>query len=206
MDALLDGLLDEALQPADAGGRLQPFEQPSEQPPPATKVPDKVRKFPQRGNKPCYSHDGMIDLIIQNPAIHQNALAAHFGYTASWVSQIISSDAFQARLAERKDELVDPTIRATVEQNFKALVTRSLDILMHKLNKHPDDIPDQLALRTMEIASRAAGYGVAADVKPPVAEMHLHLDSLGDRLTNLIQRRRAAVTMENENDPFKEIK
>ena len=51
-----------------------------------------------------YSHDAMIDLIIASPGIQQNTLAIHFGYTVGWISTIMQSDAFQAKLAARKDE------------------------------------------------------------------------------------------------------
>jgi DNA-binding MarR family transcriptional regulator len=138
-----------------------------------------------------YTHDGMIDLIITNPGISQGQLAAHFGYSQSWISQIISSDAFQSRLAERKEELVDPTIRATIEEQFKGLVARSLEILREKLNRPAASIPDNLALRTLELSARAAGYG-ARDMVPPVPtqEMHLHLNVLGERLTELLRAKK----------------
>jgi len=152
-----------------------------------------VEATPVRGGiaKVRYTHDGMIDLIITNPGISQGQLAAHFGYSQSWVSQIISSDAFQVRLAERKDELVDPTIRATIEEQFKGLVARSLDILREKLNRPAASIPDNLALRTLELSARAAGYG-ARDMVPPVPtqEMHVHLNVLGERLTELLRAKK----------------
>ena len=141
-----------------------------------------------------YTHDAMIDMIIENPMISQNQLALRFGYTASWVSQIIASDAFQSRLAERRDKLVDPLIRTSVEENFKALVIRSQEILMEKLNGPSSTIPDQLALRTMELASRAAGYG-ARDTPASVTQvnMSVHLEQLGGNLTNLLQRKKSEV-------------
>lgn len=106
-----------------------------------------------------YSHDAMIDMIVGNPWISQGELAENFGYTEGWVSQVIASDAFQARLAQRKDALIDPHIRATLEERFKGLVARSLDILMAKLERPAKDIPDELALKALEVASKAAGYG-----------------------------------------------
>ena len=87
--------------------------------------PDK----PQKIAKINYSHDGMINLILANRGITQNRLAEHFGYSASWVSQVMSSDAFQARLAERAAEIEDPTLRASVEDSLKGLVARSMEIL-----------------------------------------------------------------------------
>lgn len=143
--------------------------------------------------KIAYSHQAMIDLLIAHPGISQNALAQHFGYTPSWISQIIASDTFQSALAKRREEVVDPVLMASVKENFDALVLRSLDILHQKLNKPAAEIPDNLALRALEIGSRAAGYGVKdASVAPPTtpAEVHIHLEQLGGGLIALLQRKK----------------
>lgn len=140
-----------------------------------------------------YTHDAMVDLIIANPAISQNDLARHFGYSASWVSQVIASDAFQTRLAERSEELVDPTIRATVKDRFEALVLRSLDILRQKLDRPTADIPDQLALRTLDIASRAAGYGAKVEATKVEVNVHQNLEVLGENLVRLLHRKKVEV-------------
>jgi predicted transcriptional regulator len=140
-----------------------------------------------------YSHTAMIDLIIAQPGVSQNEIARYFGYTPAWISQVISSDAFQSALAKRREEIVDPLMRETVETQFKALVSRSLDILQQKLNRPALEIPDNLALRTLEIASRAAGYGAKDDSPPqnntPV-EVNIHLEQLGGGLVALLQRKR----------------
>jgi hypothetical protein len=103
-----------------------------------------------------YTHDAMIDLVIANPAISQNAIAAHFGYSVGWVSRIFNSDAFQARLAQRKGDLVDPSIVLTIEEKLKALAGRSLDIVQEKL----DQIPSfDNAFKVLELSTKALGYG-----------------------------------------------
>jgi len=103
-----------------------------------------------------YSHDAMIDLVIANPSISQTDLAKHFGYTVPWVSRIFASDAFQARLATRKEDIVDPTLMANVKDRIEGLAMQSLQILEEKLaaTKNPD-----LALKCFEISTKAAGYG-----------------------------------------------
>lgn len=106
-----------------------------------------------------YSHDAMIDMIVGNPWISQAELARNFGYTEGWVSQVIASDAFQAKLELRKSELIDPAIRATIEERFKGLIARSIEILMRKLDQPNSLITDELALKALEISSKAAGYG-----------------------------------------------
>ena len=103
-----------------------------------------------------YSHDAMIDLIIANPAISQGMLAQEFGYTQAWVSRIMNSDAFQARLAIRKADIVDPSLVLTIDEKLKALASKSLDVVLERLavTQNPDT-----ALKALEITSKALGYG-----------------------------------------------
>jgi hypothetical protein len=139
-----------------------------------------------------YSHDGMINIILANRGISQNALAAHFGYTAAWVSTVMASDAFQARLAERAAEIEDPVLRASIEDNLKGLVSRSMEILKEKLSAPVSSIPDNLALRTLELSTRALGFGAReSTVNVTVNQVENHLEHLGGRLTDLLHRKRA---------------
>lgn len=155
--------------------------------------------------KTSYTHDAMVDIIIANPAINQNDIARHFGYTASWVSQVMASDAFQAKLLERTQDIVDPTLRATVEERIKSLVIRSIEILKEKLDRPSSAIPDNLVIRTLELSTRAMGYG-ARDTPPaaPAVNMHVHLETLGEGLTQLLRRKKGEV-FEQENDDDKQI-
>lgn len=179
-------------QPSSAGGA--PPEVAPSGAPPKTNGHDTWPSGAARGvQKVSYTHDGMIDLIIANPAILQNDLARQFGYSPSWVCQIIASDSFQARLAERTKELVDPTIRLTIEERFKALILRSLEILKEKLDRPTGDIPDNLALRTFELASRAAGYGARVEQTNVQVNLETHLDDMGDRLTKLLVRKKSEI-------------
>lgn len=103
-----------------------------------------------------YSHDAMIDLMIENPAISQGELAAKFGYTQAWVSRICNSDAFLARLAQRKADLIDPTVAASIEEKLRALASASLDVVLEKvtLTRNPD-----LALNAAKLSTTALGFG-----------------------------------------------
>lgn len=130
--------------------------------------------------KLSYTHDAMIDLIIAQPAISNNQLAAHFGYTAPWVSMIKSSDAFKARLAERRGEIVDPTLTATLQDRFKAVTERSLEVIAEKLAQPAALIPDALALRAAELGAKSMGLGQQAPT--PAGS---NLDALAQRLLAL---------------------
>ena len=103
-----------------------------------------------------YSHDAMIDLIIARPGVKQGELAKHFGYTQAWVSRVMNSDAFLARLAQRKNDLVDPAIALTIDERLRAVAAKSLDVVLEKLELAPSG---DFALEAAEMASKALGYG-----------------------------------------------
>ena len=141
-DSRIPSVYTPIMAPVQAAPSLEALAEQALGTPPATRPSGVIAKM-------RYSHDAMVDLIVQNPWISQNELAATFGYTPGWVSQVIASDAFQARLAERKEEVVDPLIRATIEEQFKGLVARSLEILRQKLDRPAAAVPDKLALRSV---------------------------------------------------------
>lgn len=103
-----------------------------------------------------YTHDALIDMIISNPAVSQGELAKMFGYTQGWLSRVMNSDAFQARLALRKSDVVDPTLVLSIDEKLRALASKSLDVVMDKLavTQNPDT-----ALKALEVTSKALGYG-----------------------------------------------
>lgn len=110
-------------------------------------------------DKVRYTHEAMIDLIIDQPSISQNEIAKYFGYSVGWISQIITSDAFQAKLAERRGELIDPMLVRSLEERFKGLATQSLEVVQKRLEATSDA---DLALKALEITTKALGYGARA--------------------------------------------
>ena len=130
-----------------------------------------------------YTHDAMIDQILANPAISQNELAATFGYTPAWVSLVMSSDAFRERLAERRGEVVDPALTASVEERFRAMTVRSLEVLQEKLSQPATAIPDNLVLKAVELGAKGLGVGGNAPAPAPLPEDRL--ERLAGRLLSL---------------------
>lgn len=135
--------------------------------------------------KVSYTHDAMIDLIIEKGArpggISQREIAAHFGYTEGWISNILASDAFQARMAARREEVIDPRIKATLEERFRALVIRSLTVLEAELEKPA--VKPEVALRAAELGARSLGLGGHAPApRPPDTS---RLERLAERLVSL---------------------
>lgn len=107
-----------------------------------------------------YSHQALADMILTNPAMNRRELAVIFDKSDTWIQYVLNSTAFQIYLEKRKEELIDPVIRMTLEERLNSLATVSADILMTKLTMVPEKLADEkLALRTLEIASKSLGYG-----------------------------------------------
>lgn len=130
-----------------------------------------------------YSHTDMIDFIISNPGISQGALAARYGYTQSWICNVMASDAWQSAMAARREEIVDPQLKLTVDERFRGVTIRSLERLMEKLDAPV--VSDQVVLRAVELGAKAMGIGGNAIVAPPPAD---HLAQLANRLIDLQSR------------------
>lgn len=109
--------------------------------------------------KPSYTHAAMIDMIVAQPEISQRELAARFGFTEGWISQILRSDALRELLAARKAELFDPVVLQGIEKRMEALAMQSLEILQENLQtKRSADV----AIKTLDLTTRALGFGVKA--------------------------------------------
>ena len=72
-------------------------------------------------------------------------------------------------------------------RSFRALVTRSLEILQDKLSAPSSVVPDGLALKAAELGAKALGLG-ANQVPVAIAVPADHLDKLADRLVALQRR------------------
>lgn len=111
-----------------------------------------------------YTHDAMIDLILLKPEVTQREIAAHFNLSEVWISRVRNSDAFLARLAQRKSDLIDPMIVVSFEEKMRSLADISADIVAEKLEATRDV---GLAFKALEMSTRALGYG--ARQQPQVA-------------------------------------
>ena len=82
-----------------------------------------------------WHHDRIIDYILEAPtAPSQNEIGKVFGFTATWVSIMVNSDAFKNRLEERKGELTDPKIKASILERLDGLAKSALDKLIERVD------------------------------------------------------------------------
>ena len=146
-----------------------------------------------RPPKVRYTHEAMADLMLENPWISQDQLAAHFGYSPAWISTVVTSNAFQAFYASRRAELLDPELRITLEERFRALTTKSLQVLQEKLSRPADQVSDQLALRAAELGAKSLGIGGNAPPPPPPNPAE-YLPAIAERLMRLQGRSMQSVS------------
>jgi hypothetical protein len=100
-------------------------------------------------------HIQIMDYILANPDKNYGDVAAHFGYTPGWLSQIIHADAFQALLAEKQVDLFSD-VRLTIKDRVTGLAHESLKRLVEKLPTEQDT--DKVA-NVADIALKALGFG-----------------------------------------------
>lgn len=146
-----------------------------------------IAPVPPKGPKVLTNvHRAMVDTILARPDITMAELGDHYGISQSWTNMIVNSVAFKRQLEKRRDEVINPIIIASTEERLQAVVNRSLDVIHEKLNKSADQVSDTLALRALELSSKAMGMGQvkAATV---VIESN-HLDNLAKRLVALRPR------------------
>ena len=140
-----------------------------------------------------YTHTDLIDFIIANPGVSQGQLAIRYGYTQSWVSLVMSSDAFKSAMAQRRTEIVDPTLLVSVNERFEAMTTKSLERLMEKLEAPV--VSDNVVLKAVELGAKAMGVGGNA---VPVAPQGDRLEVLAQRLISLQSNVRKGMTYEGQ--------
>lgn len=138
-----------------------------------------------------YSHEDCIDRILMSPSITQLELSQIYGVTPTWMSIVCNCDAFKAKLAERREELVDPALRTSLNERYGALAARSVEVLLEKLAQSPDKISDKLALEAAALGAKATGLG---EPRAPAGQPIDHLAAIAHRLLDL--NRPPSVTIE----------
>jgi hypothetical protein len=106
---------------------------------------------PKQLRKLGYSHEAMVDLILQDPTVTVSELAELFGYSVPWIQRVLSSDSFQARLAERKRGLIDPLVAASINERLLSVTLHAITVLEGKLDA---DASAEVALEALGIVGK----------------------------------------------------
>lgn len=125
-------------------------------------------QMPLKGiGKISYSHEALINWLLVNPDRPLSDAAAYFGYTQAWLSTIIHSDVFQAKLLLRQNA-VFASVAADLPAKLGTAAHIALDRMTEKLTTTDDpryllDATDKL-LHRMGYAPAAARNPIAAPV------------------------------------------
>lgn len=130
-----------------------------------------------------YTHEDCIDLILARPGISQNELAEIYGVTPAWMSIVVNCDAFKVKLAERKAELVDPVLQASLNERYGALAAASVDRLLKRIADEKAEVTDKVLLEAAALGAKAIGMGEPKPTGPSNAVDHLA--ALAHRLVDL---------------------
>lgn len=102
------------------------------------------------------SHEAIINWLLLNPGKNQMKYCAeHFGYTRAWLSSIVHSDAFQAKLRDRQEQLFGDMMPSLAEQ-ATGVAQVALEQLGEKLEK--EEMPAKFLLDTTDRLLGRLGY------------------------------------------------
>lgn len=110
------------------------------------------------------AHMVIIEQLLIDPGVTQTRLATLTGYSLNWLHKVMSSDAFQAKLAEEQKRYLDPIILTAVKDRLGGLISRSLEVMETKMDS-PNITLDQ-AMGVFEMAAKATGMGAQKAVAP----------------------------------------
>jgi hypothetical protein len=111
-----------------------------------------------------HTHEDIARWMLANPTRPLKECATYFGYTQSWLSCIIHSDAFQARLRKLQDG-ADAVTLLDVPARLRGVAAATLDGLgvqvEHALKETEGNgiLHRQFLLDTAEVTLKALGFG-----------------------------------------------
>jgi hypothetical protein len=149
-----------------------------------------------------YSHETMVQLMIDHPDYTHAELSAHFGKPANWLYSVLASEGFQMVLAPRKHEVLDPFLTASMEERFRMLAMQSVNLLAEKMET--GEVSDFLVLKAAEIGVKALGMGMRPVEVPALPAPATSTQSVADRLLAAMEERDKRRTYEGEAMPVKD--
>ena len=104
-----------------------------------------------------FSHEAVIDWMLSNPYKNLGVCATAFGYTQSWLSTVIHSDAFRAEYQRRRNQL-NEMIANGIQSRMAEVSKKALEHLEEYLGKDTDDLDPRLVLDIADRTLHRQGY------------------------------------------------
>ncbi len=130
-----------------------------------------------------------MDWLLCNPGRGQmGACALHFGFTRAWLSSMVWSDAFQAKLADRKEQLFAESV-VPVREQINGIAIRAMERLGEKIEESEDG---KFLLDTADKMLHKLGYAPKVDHQPGANTNNTQNNFYGVDATLLAQARENA--------------
>lgn len=107
-------------------------------------------------------HEAILNWLIENPERLRRECAAQFGVSEAWLSIVINSDCFQAKLAERQ-EAVFSVVAADIPTKLRGIA----DMAMARVAETIPNAGPDFALETMNSTLKALGFGAKPHLVAP---------------------------------------
>lgn len=104
-------------------------------------------------------HHAVIELMIAHPELKQGEIARRLGKSQTWLSIVVNSDAFRMKLAERREEVVDPVLEAKVEDRLRAVANEATEVLLERLQLAGESMSTRDLTRLVEVSTKGLGMG-----------------------------------------------
>lgn len=149
--------------------------------------------------KISHLHDQLMDFMIARPTAKLRDVAEHFQRTQAWVSTIIHSDVFQAKLRERQDQVFGE-IALTVRDRIVGLANSSLELLAERVEA--GKIKNGDLVRTTDSMLSKMGFGGPANAGADSGRTELISMSEGQLVALVSEARKALPPIEHVPRPW----
>jgi hypothetical protein len=112
--------------------------------------------------KISYTHEQILNWLVLNPHVSLRECADHFGYTQPWLSTLIHSDIFQAKLRERQMQ-VAARVAQSIPERLQVVTNIALEKLAEKVAESEDP---EFILDAADKALHRMGYAPASARNP----------------------------------------
>ncbi len=150
-------------------------------------------------NRLRHRHLAIMDRMLASPTIKMGELATEFNVTGPWLSTVVNSDLFQARLAERRG-LMEAEQRQRITQKLVDVAESSIDA-MSAIVKDDEVCPNtkhNIAKTTLEaigiLGKAGGGTQVSIDARPQMVSPAI-LEQSRQRLQQSV-----GATLEHQED------
>ena len=100
-------------------------------------------------------YEQLADYMMAHPQARQNDIATYFGRSASTISVIINSDAFQNYLRSRRANHT-AALDQSVRTKMLDVADKGFDLILDRFEKKKDSIPLDMLVKTTEMVLKAS--------------------------------------------------